>query len=48
MVEKTIGVGIIGGSPDRGWAVDAHIPALKALPQFKLAAVSTSRKDSSM
>lgn len=41
-----IRVGIIGASPDRGWAADAHIPALRALPQFELAAVSTSRKES--
>jgi len=26
---KKIRVGIIGVSPDRGWAADAHIPALK-------------------
>ena len=28
---RRIGVGIIGASPERGWASDAHIPALKAL-----------------
>lgn len=44
--EKPIGVGIIGANPDRGWAKDAHIPALAALPQFRLAAVSTSRAES--
>jgi predicted dehydrogenase len=36
-------VGIIGASPDRGWATRAHVPALKALPEFDLVAVSTSR-----
>lgn len=39
-----IGVGIIGASPERGWASDAHIPALRSLPQFELTALSTSRK----
>ncbi|ADV80856.1 Gfo/Idh/MocA family protein [Terriglobus saanensis] len=44
---KKIGVGIIGASPlHPGWAVAAHIPALRALPQYELRAVSTSRRDS--
>lgn len=42
---STIGVGIIGGSPG-GWASVSHIPALKALPDFTLRAVSTSRRES--
>ena len=42
-MSKPIGVGIIGANAERGWARDAHIPALAALPQFRLAAVSTSR-----
>jgi len=30
---NSLGVGIIGASPlNPGWAVNAHIPALKALP----------------
>ncbi|EYF08479.1 putative oxidoreductase [Chondromyces apiculatus DSM 436] len=40
-----IGVGIIGANPDRGWAVSAHIPALKSLPRYALRAVSTTRKE---
>jgi predicted dehydrogenase len=32
MPESTLGVGIIGVSPVRGWAATAHIPALRALP----------------
>lgn len=43
---KKIGVGIIGASPQRGWATDAHIPALSALDQFEFVALSTSRKES--
>src|SRR5947199_74994 len=29
--DKRIRVGIIGANPDRGWAAEAHIPALKSL-----------------
>ncbi len=44
---KKIRVGIIGANPDRGWAVQAHIPALKSLPDdFEITAVSTSRRES--
>ncbi|MFI5697397.1 Gfo/Idh/MocA family protein [Kribbella sp. NPDC051586] len=39
-------VGIIGASPERGWAPRAHIPALRALPDFELVAVATSREES--
>jgi predicted dehydrogenase len=28
---RRIRVGIIGANPDRGWAAQAHIPALKSL-----------------
>jgi len=44
---KRIRVGIIGASPDRGWAADAHIPALKSLSDdFEITALSTSRRES--
>src|SRR6266436_4820058 len=44
---KKIRVGIIGASPDRGWAADAHIPALKSLSDdFEITALSTSRRES--
>src|SRR5436190_13792300 len=36
----TLGVGIIGVSPVRGWAATAHIPALRALPNYQLRALS--------
>src|SRR6266581_2056649 len=46
MSEK-IRVGIIGANPDRGWAAQAHIPALKSLSQdFEITALSTSRRES--
>jgi predicted dehydrogenase len=42
-----IRVGIIGANPDRGWAAQAHIPALKSLPDdFAITALSTSRRES--
>src|SRR3954451_22821419 len=44
---KRIRVGIIGANPDRGWAAQAHIPALKSLADdFELTALSTSRRES--
>src|SRR5947209_3816359 len=40
MPESTLGVGIIGVSPARGWAATAHIPALHALPNYEIRALS--------
>ncbi len=40
-----IRVGIVGASPNRGFASIAHIPALKALPDFEISAVCTTRQD---
>ncbi|WP_216902025.1 Gfo/Idh/MocA family protein [Nocardia alni] len=40
-----IRVGIVGANPDRGWAVRAHIPALQALPDFRITAVGTTRSE---
>src|SRR5207237_7400657 len=40
-------VGIIGANPDRGWAAQAHIPALRSLPDdFEITALSTTRRES--
>ncbi len=39
-MDNLLRVGIIGVSADRGWATVAHIPAINALPQFKLMAIS--------
>jgi predicted dehydrogenase len=39
--ESTLGVGIVGVSPVRGWAAAAHIPALRALPNYEIRALST-------
>src|SRR5438309_7760454 len=44
---KKIRVGIIGANPDRGWAAQAHIPALKSLADdFEITALSTTRRQS--
>src|SRR6267142_5363809 len=44
---KRIRVGIIGANPDRGWAAQAHIPALKSMPDdFEITALSTTRRAS--
>src|SRR5881296_1550661 len=40
MPESKLGVGIIGVSPVRGWAATAHIPALRALPNYEIRALS--------
>src|SRR6266853_139040 len=37
---STLGVGIVGVSPVRGWAATAHIPALRALPRYEIRALS--------
>jgi predicted dehydrogenase len=40
MPGSTLGVGIVGVSPVRGWAATAHIPALRALPNYEIRAIS--------
>jgi predicted dehydrogenase len=44
--QSTLGVGIIGVSPVRGWATTAHIPALRALPNYEIRALSASSAES--
>src|SRR3954452_6369638 len=46
MSETTIGVGIVGVSPVRGWAATAHIPALRALPNYEIRALSAHSAES--
>jgi predicted dehydrogenase len=46
MTVSTLGVGIIGVSPVRGWAATAHIPALRALPNYEIRALSTHKAES--
>ena len=45
MTTERIRVGIIGANVRNGWGRDAHIPALSALPEFEITAVSTSRQE---
>jgi predicted dehydrogenase len=43
---STLSVGIIGASAKRGWAAAAHIPALQALPNYEIRALSASSPES--
>ena len=45
MAER-IRVGIVGVTPDRGFASIAHVPALRALPEFEIVALATTRQAS--
>jgi predicted dehydrogenase len=46
MPETRLGVGIVGVSPVRGWAATAHIPALRALPNYEIRALSAHNPES--
>jgi predicted dehydrogenase len=46
MPKSTLGVGIIGVSAVRGWAAAAHIPALHALPNYQIRALSAQSAES--
>ncbi len=46
MPESTLRVGIIGVSPVRGWAATAHIPALRALPNYEIRGLSAHSAES--
>lgn len=45
-MNSKIRVGIVGANPSRGFASIAHVPALRALPDFEISAVCTTRQDS--
>ena len=45
MAEDKIHVGIIGANAHYGWSMRAHLPALRALPEYELTAVCTSRRE---
>ncbi len=42
----TLGVGVIGANPERGWASISHVPAVQALEGLELRAVATSDAES--
>src|SRR5256712_11856370 len=44
--KSTLGVGIIGVSPVWGWAATAHIPAIRALPNYEIRALSARSAES--
>src|SRR5437588_570170 len=44
----TLGAGIIGVSAQRGWAATAHIPALRALPNYEIRALSAHSAESAL
>src|SRR5712672_2837544 len=44
--KSRFGVGIIGVSPVWGWAATAHIPALRALPNYEIRALSARSEES--
>lgn len=44
--ERRYGVGVVGANPERGWALAAHLPALRAIERFDVAAVATTRLES--
>jgi predicted dehydrogenase len=45
MAAKKIRVGIIGANASYGWGSSAHIPALRALDEFEITALCTSRDE---
>ena len=45
MAADKIRVGIIGANAHYGWSMRAHLPALRALPDYELTAVCTSRPE---
>lgn len=45
-MDRPLNVGIIGLSASGGWAADAHVPALRHLPNFRLAGVAASSPSS--
>jgi predicted dehydrogenase len=46
MNSNKIGVGIIGLSAKGGWAARAHVPALQALPEYEIRALTASSPES--
>jgi predicted dehydrogenase len=46
MTGPILGVGIIGVSPQRGWAATAHLPALRALPNYQVRGLSAHSAES--
>ena len=45
MAGPALRIAIAGANAERGWALDAHLPALRALPGFTIEAVSERTQD---
>ena len=45
MAGPALRIAIAGANAERGWALDAHLPALRALPGFTIEAVSARTQD---
>jgi predicted dehydrogenase len=43
--EAPIRVGVVGANPSRGWGTAAHLPALRALDEYQITAVATTRPE---
>lgn len=48
MTSRRIGVGILGYEAGRSWGAIAHVPALRSLPEFEIAAVATTRQQTAL
>lgn len=46
MSQARLRVGVVGANVRRGWSRKSHVPALLALPEYELAAVCTSTRES--
>lgn len=46
MAERRFRVGIVGLQPGRSWAARAHVPALRALPDFEIVGVANTSRAS--
>ncbi len=46
-MSKVLGVGIVGASAERGWAKDAHVPAVQSLQGLELVAVAAGDEQKS-
>ena len=46
MVDEPLHLGVVGANPNVGWASRTHMPALLALPEYELAAVCTTKRES--
>ena len=46
MADEPLRLGIVGANPKAGWAPRSHLPAIRALPEYELTAVCTTKRES--